>query len=53
MSLLSIIRFLTIIVNNEEYITQEGLENSSAKLLPINSVIMAMYGKGTAARVDY
>ena len=46
MSLLSIIRFLTIIVNNEEYITQEGLENSSAKLLPINSVIMAMYEIG-------
>ena len=41
----------TLIVNNEEYITQEGLENSSAKLLPINTVIMAMYGKGTAARV--
>ena len=41
----------TLIVNNAEYITQEGLDNSSAKLLPINSVIMAMYGKGTAARV--
>ena len=41
----------TLIVNNTEYITQEGLNNSSAKLLPINTVIMAMYGKGTAARV--
>ena len=41
----------TLIVNNTEFITQEGLDNSSAKLLPINSVIMAMYGKGTAARV--
>ena len=39
------------ILNNSEYITEEGLKNSSAKLLPINSVIMALYGKGTAGRV--
>ena len=40
-----------IITENSEYITEEGLSNSSAKLLPINSVIMALYGKGTAGRV--
>ena len=40
-----------IITENSEYITEEGLINSSAKLLPINSVIMALYGKGTAGRV--
>ena len=39
------------ILNNSEYITEEGLKKSSAKVLPINSVIMALYGKGTAGRV--
>lgn len=34
------------------YISQEGLDRSSAKLIPINSVIIAMYGQGdTAGRV--
>jgi restriction modification system DNA specificity domain protein len=34
------------------YISQEGLDRSSAKLVPINSVIIAMYGQGdTAGRV--
>lgn len=41
----------SVILENSEYITEEGLKNSSAKLLPINSVIMALYGKGTAGRV--
>ena len=41
----------SIIVNSEEFITKKGLKNSSAKLLPINTVIMALYGKGTAGRV--
>ncbi|MCE5206630.1 MAG: restriction endonuclease subunit S [Porphyromonadaceae bacterium] len=36
----------------ENYISLEGLANSSAKLIPINSVIVAMYGQGdTAGRV--
>ena len=33
----------------DEFITNEGLDNSSAKLLPINSVIIAMYGDGNTA----
>lgn len=36
----------------ETYITEEALAKSSAKLIPENSVIMAMYGNGdTAGRV--
>jgi len=30
----------------EEYITNEGLKNSSAKLFPIGTLLMAMYGQG-------
>lgn len=41
------------ILDNSEYITEEGLKKSSAKVLPINSVIMALYGKGTAGRLVY
>lgn len=33
-----------IILSTEEFITEEGLKNSSAKLLPINTVLMSMYG---------
>jgi type I restriction enzyme S subunit len=33
----------------DEYITELGLENSSAKLLPINSILVAMYGDGNTA----
>ena len=33
-----------IVVGSEEKITQEALENSSAKLYPANCIIMAMYG---------
>lgn len=40
-----------IIIKSEEHITESGLKNSSAKLLPINSIIIALYGKGTAARI--
>ena len=40
-----------IIIKSEEHITEFGLKNSSAKLLPVNSIIMALYGKGTAARI--
>ena len=40
------------ITDTETYISQEGLDNSSAKLIPENSVIVAMYGQGdTAGRV--
>ena len=36
----------------ENYISEEGLRNSSAKMIPSNSVIVAMYGQGdTAGRV--
>lgn len=33
-----------LIVQTEEYISLEGLQNSSAKLFPKNSVALAMYG---------
>ena len=37
----------------ENYISELGLKNSSAKLIPENSVIVAMYGQGdTAGRVS-
>ena len=40
------------IYNTENYISEEGLKRSSAKLIPENSVIVAMYGQGdTAGRV--
>ena len=40
------------IYNTEEHITELGIENSSVKLVPVNSVIVAMYGNGdTAGRV--
>jgi type I restriction enzyme S subunit len=40
------------ITRTENFITVLGLQNSSAKLVPINSVIVAMYGNGdTAGRV--
>lgn len=32
------------IYNTEMYITEEGLKNSSAKMIPVNSVAIAMYG---------
>lgn len=34
----------TIIIDTEEYITEDAIKHSSAKLLPEKSVIMAMYG---------
>jgi type I restriction enzyme S subunit len=40
------------IIKTEYHISKMGLENSSAKLIPKNSVIVAMYGQGdTAGRV--
>ncbi len=41
-----------IIIEVEEYISADGLKNSSAKIIPRGSVIMAMYG-ATAAQVAY
>ena len=38
------------ILKVEHYITTEGLNNSSAKLFPLNSVVIAMYG-ATAGQV--
>lgn len=34
----------TIIIDTEEYITEDAVKQSSAKLIPAKSVIMAMYG---------
>lgn len=42
-----------ILLDTAEKITEEGLKHSSAKLLPVDSVVMAMYGRGTAARLAY
>ena len=40
------------IYKTENFISEKGLEKSSAKLIPVNSVIVAMYGQGdTAGRV--
>lgn len=35
-----------VITHAEEFITESGLENSSAKLFPKGTVLMAMYGQG-------
>lgn len=35
-----------IILEPEEKITQEGLENSAAKIIPAGTLLMAMYGQG-------
>jgi len=35
-----------IIMNTEETITKLGLNNSSAKIYPVGSIIVAMYGQG-------
>jgi len=42
-----------IVLDTSEKITESGLSNSSAKLLPVDTVVMAMYGRGTAARLAY
>lgn len=34
----------SVIIDAEEYITEDAIRNSSAKLLPEKSVVMAMYG---------
>lgn len=35
-----------VLIASEEYISFEGCQNSSAKILPINTVLIAMYGEG-------
>ncbi|WP_437372233.1 restriction endonuclease subunit S [Maribacter litoralis] len=43
-----------VIINSEEYISELGLKESSAKILPKNSVLIAMYGQGeTKGQVGY
>ena len=39
--------------STEKCITERGMAESSAKLVPANTVIVAMYGRGTAGRVGY
>ena len=34
------------ITKTEEYVTTAGLQNSAAKLLPIGTILLAMYGQG-------
>lgn len=41
-----------VILNTEEYISEAGLNNSSAKIIPCGAIIMAMYG-ATAGQVAY
>lgn len=36
----------SVIRSSEEYITEDGLSNSSAKLVPAGTILMAMYGQG-------
>jgi type I restriction enzyme S subunit len=44
----------SVITDAEEYITELAIKESSAKLLPINSVLIAMYGEGkTKGQVGY
>ena len=41
-----------VIIDVEEYISEAGLHNSSAKIIPKGSIVMAMYG-ATAAQIAY
>ena len=40
-----------VIYETEEHITAEALNNSNAKLLPVNTVLLAMYGGGTVGEL--
>ena len=42
-----------VIINVEEYISEEGMKNSSAKIIPRGSIIMAMYSGGTVSNIAY
>ncbi len=35
-----------VITKADEYITEEGVANSSAKVFPVGTILMAMYGQG-------
>ena len=35
-----------VITHSEEYITEQGLKNSSAKVVPKGTILIAMYGQG-------
>ena len=39
------------LIDSDEYISEDGLNNSSAKLFPPNSVVMAMYASPTLGRL--
>lgn len=41
-----------VVFDTEEYISEEGLNGSSAKIIPAGTIIMAMYG-ATASQVAY
>ena len=41
-----------IVLDTEEYISAEGLKNSSAKIVPSGTIVMAMYG-ATAGQIAY
>lgn len=41
-----------MIIETEEFISQKGMENSPAKIIPENAVVMAMYG-ATASQVGF
>jgi type I restriction enzyme S subunit len=41
----SLVHF-SIITEANEYITESGLNSSSAKIFPVNTVLLAMYGQG-------
>lgn len=42
-----------IVFQAEEFITEEALKNSSAKMIPAGTVVMAMYGGGTIANIGF
>ena len=42
-----------VILKSDKRITQMGLQNSSAKMIKLNSTLIALVGKGTAGRVAY
>ena len=42
-----------VIIDVEEYISEAGFRNSSARMIPRGAVIMAMYGGGTVSNVAY
>jgi type I restriction enzyme S subunit len=35
-----------VLISSEEFISRDGCKNSSAKILPVNTVLIALYGEG-------